>query len=293
MKSFKEFMVEAHKKEKATVFFAHYKSKDPKHNIEHKKDEPVEFFAHYRQTDSKHNIEHDKKLKENFDHYLGKLYKSPGIIQSKDKPIKSSDSAKSMEHHKKIKFTRTYESGPAVPISEREAVKSYTYGSKELNDALHSGKKIKDRHMNDKIDQLDKVTNHPENKLTDKAVTYSGVSPKFGKKLSAVKPGETVKSRAYISSTIKPDIAHNFAAMHVTKEPNHIIQFHLPKGYSKGRYIDHASVNRGEGEFLLARNQNFRKIRTQHINGGSGLLHRGKNNKFIIHHVEPIDESTG
>ena len=286
MKSFKEFMVEAHKKEKATVFFAHYKSKDPKHNIEaHKK--PVEFFAHYKLNDPKHNIE-DKKLKENFDHYLGKLYKDPSIIQSKDKPIKSSDSAKSMEHHKKIKFTRTYESGPAVPISERDAVQSYTHESKELNDALHSGKKIKDRYMNDKIDQLDKVTNHPENKLTGRAVTYSGVSPKFGKKLSAVKPGKTVKSRAYISSTIKPDVAHDFAAQHDEKAPqHHIIQFHLPKGYSKGRYINHASVNRGEGEFLLARNQNFRKIRTQHIDGGEGKP------KFIVHHVEPIDESSG
>ena len=65
MKSFKQFMVEAHKKEKPKAFFAHYKSKNPKHNIEHKKDEPVEFFPHYRLNDPKHNIEQDKKLKEN------------------------------------------------------------------------------------------------------------------------------------------------------------------------------------------------------------------------------------
>lgn len=257
MKSFKQFMVEAHKKEKP-------KTKDPKHNIESRK-KPVEFFAHYRSNDPKHNIE-DKKLKEDFEEFLTRDY-------SKGKSI---DSHNSMKHHVNINLAK----------GEGRSLLDYTHKSSKLNNALHNQKEIKDDSMKKQISDLDNVTNHPKNKLTSRAVTYSGVSPKFGKALSGVKEGETIKSRAFISSTLDPDVAHTFS-LHKKDEPRHVIQFHLPKGYSKGRNINHASSNDGEDEFLLARNQTFRKTKEQHIDQGNGR------SKFIIHHVEPIDEPTG
>lgn len=256
MKKFNEFITE---EKKIVDFFAHYRSgKDEKHDPEKAEDkEPTEFFAHYRSgKDNKHNPE---KVSEGFEH-----------SESEEKKVFSANK-KILAQHKKIEMSR----------GEKDTVRDYTFDSRYINNTLiKSPKKI--NKIKSDVDILDKVTNHPSNKLSKPVTTYSGVSDKFASKLSKVKPGGTVHSPAYISSTVHRETAGNFAKAAPKTNEYHHIQFHLPQGYQKGRYIEHASHNEGEHEFLMARNQKFKYLgKTTHPRGDS---------VDVVHHVEPIED---
>ena len=257
MKKFNEFITE---EKKIVDFFAHYRSgKDEKHDPEKAEDkEPTEFFAHYRSgKDDKHNPE---KVSEGFEHDA-----------SEEKKL-FSDNKKTLAPHKKIKMS----------LGDKAAIDSHTQDSKDTNSRLLNKDPKAIKEINYKLNILDRVTNHPSNKLDKPIATYSGVSQKFAGRLSKLKPGRVVRSPAYISSSVSRDTAQNFAeAIPKTKEYHHI-QFHLPQGYQKGRYIDHASMNKGEHEFLMARNQKFKYLgKTTHPRGEA---------TDVVHHVEPIED---
>jgi hypothetical protein len=262
MKSFKEFLFEEPKKSESETevqFFAHFKSAhDPNHSIEQTekgKKKPTEFFAHFKsQHDKKHNIDE-------------------GVSDSYKKDMKVFNSnLKAVSHHEMI------------PLSDKEqnSLDHYTEnGSGSLNRGLVKGSSSASHKKH--IKQLDKITNHPKNKLKSSVVAYSGISAAFHKKLSTVKPGKTVSSPSYISTTLDRGVAESFAhgADKIgSKRP--FIQFHLPKGYSKGRHIEHVTQNPDEEEFLLARGQKFRYLKkTEHKSENFFQTH-------IVHHLEPI-----
>lgn len=263
MKTFKQIRENAEPKE----FHAHFKSeKDPKHDIEHK--EIPTFFAHFKsEKDSKHNIKDD--LKEGLK-AMGGSWVAPKSPATKS-PVENVDKEHSMagtEHHKHIELSAEH----------KDSLDSYTQNSRPLNNALHRGDAISDKGES-RVKDLDAVASHKENSLKHNITTYSGVSKNFGDKLSKVKIGGKVKSPAYISSSLDHDTAFEFAHAHEPENTKntyhrHIIVFHLPKGHTKARSIDHASNNSGEDEVLQARGQTFKKvgehIETKHSRSLSG-----------------------
>lgn len=263
MKSFKEFLFEEPKKSKKEVeFFAHFKSAhDPNHNIEQTKKgkkKPTEFFAHFKsEKDKKHNI----------DEGFGDSYKKEKETLNKNR--------KAVSHHEDIPLSH----------EEQNSIEHYTdMGSRVLNKGLMNRSSTASHKKH--IKQLDAITNHPKNKLKSSVIAYSGISAAFHKKLSAVKPGKTVFSPAYISTTLDKNAAEYFAHGEVLRKAKRpFIQFHLPKGYSKGRHIEHVSANPDEQEFLLARGQKFKYLKkTEH-----DLGYEQFDQTHVVHHLEPID----
>lgn len=232
---------------------AHYRSgKDSKHDGE-SEDIPT-FFAHFKsEKDSKHNIKDE--LKEGLKG-MGGSWVAPKSPSTKS-PVENVDKEQSMagaEHHKHIKLSAEH----------KGSVATYTHMSRPLNNALHGGDALSDKGES-QVKDLDAVTSHKENSLKHNITTYSGVSKNFGDKLSKVKNGGKVKSPAYISSSLDHDTAFEFAHTHEpegTKNTyhRHMIVFHLPKGHTKARSIDHVSKNSGEDEVLHARGQTFKKV---------------------------------
>lgn len=255
MKTFKEYLAEEPKKpkeEKPVEFFATlpHRIGDSKHDIESMEggeEEPTEFFAHFKSgKDKKHSI--DEGFRDS--------------AEKESKIFKTNKAA--VSHHSKIEDSD----------SHNYFVKTYTHQSNFINRALIHGVKL-ESYTNKKIKHIDEVTNHPKNALTKPVSAYSGISHEFNKKLSKVKPGKTVTSPAFISTSIKRSIAQNFHG------DSHI-HFHLPKGYSKGRYIRSRSVYPNEHELLLARNQKFKYLKKDTIKRGY--------NTTIVHHLEPIPD---
>lgn len=249
MKKFNEFISEE-KNKNITVFFAHYRSvKDPKHDP-----------YHNQKKDPKHDSE---KIDEGFEH-----------TDRKEKEI-FKNNIKAVTHHTDI------------PRSKEEvgAIHRYTKNSRDINKILIGGGKIAGKQIQT-VKHLDKATNNPKNKLPEPITTYSGINSKFHKALSKVSPGETVHSPAYVSSTLHRDTVHTFAHTKYTSggASTHAVQFHLPRGYSKGTYVEPISDNKNEHEVLLARNQKFKYL------GKTNHKEPGTNNTYIVHHLEPIQD---
>ena len=228
---------------------------------EKESEEPVEFFAHYRSgKDKNHSIEdseyHD--LKEGFEHTSSEERKI--FAQNKE----------NVKHHNKIKVSK----------EQLSAINSYNSNSRKINNALMNKKSKLNSSQKQNLNHLDSVLNNPENKLKQPVHAYSGISENFHKTLSKVKPGKTVHSPAYISTSLKREVAQEYGNKYPTE--GYHIHFHLPKNYSKGRYIDKHSLHTNEHEFLLSRGQKFKYV------GKSE--HKDKENmRHIVHHLEPID----
>lgn len=238
---------------KPIEFFAHFKSEsDPKHRIEN--EEIPTFFAHFKSaTNQKHRIkdELDEAKKINSNNSLGSEKpekKSEVMVVKIKEPLTTSfeQSTKNTEHHQQIE----------TPDKHIHAIQEYINGSKEINDPLHKRRSLNKKYTKT-VAHLDEVTRHKENALPGPVTTYSGVSTEHGKKLSKVKLGARVTSPSFISSSTSKKIAQTFG--NNGKDENHHIVFHLPKGYSKARHIQHFSLLKEE-EVLHARNQSYKKI---------------------------------
>jgi hypothetical protein len=242
MKTFKEYLAEEPKKlkeEKPVEFYATLPNRigKSKHDIESaettEEEEPIEFFAHFKsEKDKKHSIDE-------------------GFGDSREKELKIFKANKAaVSHHSKIQDSYDHNS----------SVKSYTQNSNYINRSLVNKDRL-DAYTKKKIKHLDEVTNHAKNALTKPVSAYSGISSNFHAKLSKVKPGKSVTSPAYVSTTIHKPVAHRFGG-------GNYIHFHLPKGYSKGRYIMSRSAFSKEHEFLLSRDQKFNYLKKNTVKFG-------------------------
>jgi hypothetical protein len=283
MKTFKEHLLEETKKNIPEIF-VHYRSgKDEKHNPHHKPkkgdtDKPAEFFAHYRSgKDEKHNPE---SIKENFQ------------WRHDDKSLKeASNNLHSLDHHEDL----TLQEGDKFGGDHEDNLRVYTAESRPINNALLKKKKLKGMAASI-VKSMDRATRNPKNKLKKPIKTYSGVGEQFADVLSNTKPGGLVKSSAYISSSIDHEVARNFSEDVIDKKDSshirkHFIQFHLPKGYSKARYIpDGLHYHGGEHEVVLARGQKFRKIKTTNLPVSAPTSDDSKvRYTAVVHHLEPVD----
>lgn len=137
--------------------------------------------------------------------------------------------------------------------------------------------------------------------LKANAVVYSGVNHVIGDRLANAEYGETFHFPAYTSTSIKTTAAKEFAAARPpTKKiqdehginglTQHIIAFHLPKGFNGARFLGHVREEYGsEWEVLLNRGLNVRlKSRRieNHSHTGNDTDHDIKNT--IYHEVEVL-----
>ncbi len=173
--------------------------------------------------------------------------------------------------------------------SEQEAVIHYKEGSYGLNKRLvakHAGPTMERFHgvsMQDGISDTDYQTIHDRlksglSKISIPAPehfnTFSGVSPTFGEKLRLTKPGDTFHSPAWVSTSLNPQVAHDFSSgfcdhpgMHA-----HVVQFRIPEGFKNGTYIGHAFGSfQHELEYTVHPDTKWKKVKTtKHSGGGYG-----------------------
>lgn len=195
-------------------------------------------------------------------------------------------------------------------------VNDYTMnGFSYLNLELAAKKKYKkyqlDNDTKDMAKSLDAVTTDKRNASKKKFVVFSGIRGHRGNEIHKAQPGRTIHFPTYTSASSNFEIAHRFARgkshnhdwfdeddkgneTYQQHHDIHVAAFHLPKGYSKGRHINDHSATVGENEFLLGRNQKYKKVRSEEI---VHKPHRGKDlfddsvnttSRTIIHHLVPL-----
>lgn len=115
---------------------------------------------------------------------------------------------------------------------------------------------------------------------------YSGLGQFHG---DVVATNQRVHHPAYLSTSLRPDMAMGFAHCHLhgTDVVAHLLKIHVPQGHP-GAYVDHISRNPGEQEFILPRDT------TLHIDHGKRQymkipfsFGRGGNRHYFIHHAYP------
>ncbi len=119
--------------------------------------------------------------------------------------------------------------------------------------------------------------------------TYAGVHPNRTPKVMNV--GDRVHFPAYTSTSIKPDIARNFAADQDNGGGDrHFVHFHIPKGTPGWLYLDGSgpdhTKNEGEGEVLLNAGTKGTYLGTEIHEVGTKRYHI---HSVVVHH--PKDDA--
>jgi hypothetical protein len=116
------------------------------------------------------------------------------------------------------------------------------------------------------IKALDPKTHHPANALKQPTIVHSGTNEHMSELLHHSKVGERVHFPAYTSTSTHPTVAQSFSNGVTDKHGTvkHVIHFHLPAGYAKGRHVENISRTSGEHEMILHRGQTFKKVGEGH-----------------------------
>ncbi len=218
---------------------------------------------------------------EDFDDFIEKKRRNTAHFE----PGQSFNRAQEYYSEKNVEHHHPYLQNLEEPL--KKSLKQHSVDSSTLNAHL-LGMPIK---MNDyffhkelvpRKEHLDKLLNSPDAKTNGPITTYSGIKEKFANALMGKGVGATVHFPAYTSTSVKPDIAHGFSSYvrhPIIGQQKHVLVFHLPEGYHKGKFIAPHSNFRSEREFLLGRNQKFKITkRTKPAYG------------YIYHHLEPIED---
>jgi len=267
MKTFKNFLAEAKNKKKKKI---------------HK------FFAHYRSGKDKN---HDPFSKESESKVCEGLKEDFALKHNKASLEELNDNISSLVPHAKL-MSKEIREDPSG--NHQLEVQNFTRNSKYLNKSLIENKDIDSSGLRKHITVLDQITTNPKNALKKPIKTYSGLGTSIAHVLSKTKVGDHVESPCYISTSLDHDVARKFSSLIRESESNdhitynaHYIQFHLPKGYSKGRYIANKfRVNADEHEVVLARGQKFKKIGENQLTEN----YRYETINRIIHHLEPVED---
>lgn len=141
------------------------------------------------------------------------------------------------------------------------------------------------------IDAMDNITKDKRNAAKKNFTVFSGLNHTIGEKIRQTKEGGIVHFPAFTSTSSDFHAAHAFGSSKADdthdveyqqgnmggagqkykpskfrKELHgHVAVFHLPKGFAKGRYINRHSTYEHEREYVLARNQRFKKVKSEHI----------------------------
>ncbi len=177
--------------------------------------------------------------------------------------------------------------------------------------------KIEERHYHRTLARHDKeihsLLNRKYNKLAHSAIVHSGVGENMTKVLHHTRNGDVIHMPAYTSTSLVHKTAYDFGHHeydpekvtrnekgNVIKVENghvtHMMHFHLPKGYTRARYVDNIFKNDGEHEVVLDKDQKFRKVHehttvnrnTRHYTDVEPIEHH-TDTKIVHHHFVPVE----
>ena len=166
------------------------------------------------------------------------------------------------EEHKELSKLHRVRGNDSQSHIVRNSVEHYTgEGSEDINRHLLTvaSKKKSFPDFHDTKDHIKVINSHIKDSapLTREHHVYSGLGSNFNPKAHFEKNGGVIKTSAFTSASIHPQIATAFGNHDYNKD-QHILHFHLPAGYSKGAYIAPHSQVKEEKEFLLAPNQKWK-----------------------------------
>lgn len=129
--------------------------------------------------------------------------------------------------------------------------------------------------------------------LAEEVHAYSGLrgwSPK-------TKPGDILHLPAYTSTSVRANHTRVFALkeQHPTESQimeQHILHFHLPKGYDKSLYIAPHSSHPVESELLLHKGQKWKHVETKTVNEIRNPGPKKRIHRTYVHTVVPYDGKT-
>lgn len=148
------------------------------------------------------------------------------------------------------------------PEASVSTITSYTLGSSEMNRVLVADRLSLYTHHQDKVKRLDGELEHLSRKGTPHEMhVYSGL----GFDPTEHMKGGTFHTPAYISASTDPEVAREYGK----SESQHIIHFHLPKGFKGGTYVRPHSSWEEESEFLLKRGQKWKVTNHQVVKSNS------------------------
>lgn len=202
------------------------------------------------------------------------------------------------EQHERLKKTNSITN---VSNDEAKHIGDYTtYASKYLNGAL-TGRMKADKEIKKLDEGMSNILKKHSKPLSEEVHAYSGLRDW----LPPTAPGGVFHTPAYTSATLHADRARVFTASRPSPDPKyssavneqHIIHFHLPKGYDKSVYIAPHSEHPAEKEIILHKGQSWKHISTEvHNNVHFSTNHSGQRRKRIIktyiHTVTPHDSKT-
>ena len=230
------------------------------------------------------------------------LFRNQGKGYGRDKDGKEITDRRNSEQYAQGSAVADYVGNYHVPINgylleHKDHPKVGTYN--------HAVRKTMDHATASMIKPLDQVTTDKRNAAKGDFTVFSGVvGETTGRELMKARKGRKIHFPAYTSTSTRFSVAHNFAqAKHDLDDRGldqhhhfHVVAFHMPKGYAKGRHIgDHSDMS-DESEVLLARNQQFKKELTETNYHGYVKPHRDldgneENTKYHfythVHHVVP------
>lgn len=241
----------------------------PKENIK----ESIDLSSHYHQVFLNREKQQEDKLKK----IRGDdIFKYNGAIHQLDQETFPHHIKKNLAEYDKIPKHKN----PEHPLT------TYTKGSADLNSHLikkyinknykHEYKSEENR-LNNFHKHLSKHTNHNSLALHHSTIVHSGVGERMGSILSQTKIGDKMHFPAYTSTSTHYPVAKDFSKYGINNE-RHVIHFHLPKGYTKARYIANIAKYPTEHEVLLHHGQTFKKV------GEHKESHPGNNFEEIHHH---------
>ena len=165
------------------------------------------------------------------------------------------------------------------------ALRQYTHRSSRLNRwliAKHKDPKVraprlskedKGGHVQHSVSglhyHLARETNHKGNALHAPTIVHSGIGPEMATVLANTAIGHSVHFPAYTSTSTSHSMAHSFTSgafnhLHGDLRSEHfikhVVHFHLPKGYRKGRHVENITTNGAEHEMILHHGQTFKKV---------------------------------
>ena len=154
--------------------------------------------------------------------------------------------------------------------SDKATIGKYTSNLQDLNHKMNQGKNLTDEES-DMINKLSGILN--KNKTTEPMTVWTGVSYAHHNILKNAE--EPIHHRAFISTSINPNIARGFAE----KKKGHIVELEVPTG-TPSAYVSHVSEHDGERELILPRGM---KIEIDHSqrkvlvhDSGKFIVHKGK-----------------
>ena len=141
------------------------------------------------------------------------------------------------------------------------ALKSYTKDSTTINNHLTHNESLLHKYLHpithSRISALDSQLTSPDTKLKHDLHVYHGTSAFNPDQEASKHPDRKIKMPMFLSTSINPKIAHNFAASgdgHKDGTKRHILHIHLKKGQQGGVYIVRKSkFSNNEYEQLLPR----------------------------------------